>query len=187
MKHIDLLQISMPPVSYDTKAPVLNIELAAEGNALDAAQALALTILQAIVPNAGPLLEEWERVYGTPSPCAQAIGLSRTQRVDAVISKINEGGTFTRQKAIELAANFGYTITIQEQRARDYGGAHFGEPYSGVDWNFVWDVITTNNTIFKRKSGSAMGEPYSSWGNAILECLLRPKSQADTLVRFIYT
>jgi len=187
MNHVALLKVSLPPVSYDTEAPNISTELQAEGNALDAAYALSETILKALVPNAGPLLEDWERVYATPNPCLQSIGLSRSQRVDAVLSKINEGGTFTKAKAIDLAATFGYTITITEHRARTYGKAKMGEIYAGVDWNLVWDVNTINNTIFKRKSGSAIGERYSSWGNEILECLIKPKAQADTLVRFIYS
>lgn len=186
MQHADLLKISLPPGSYDPSMPNLSAELVAEGKALDAVFELAQTILNAIVPNTGPLLEDWERVYGTPSPCAQAIGLSRTQRVDAVRSKINEGGTFTKAKAIEIAAAAGYSVDIEEHRAREYGKARCGEFYKGVDWNFVWDVITTNNTIFTRRTGSAIGEPYKTWGNAILECVMRPKAQADTLVRFIY-
>ena len=187
MNHLQLLKISLPPVSYDTEAPNLAAELEAEGNALDAAFLLGETILKAFVPNSGPLLEDWERVYGTPSPCQKSIGLTRSQRVDAVISKINQGGTFTKEKAIQLAATFGYTITITEHRARTYGKAYMGEPYAGVDWNLVWDVNTIDNTIFKRETGSAIGEPYSSWGNEILECLIKPKAQADTLVRFIYS
>ena len=107
MNHLELLKISLPPVSYDTEAPNLAAELQAEGNALDAAFLLGETILKAFVPNSGPLLEDWERVYGTPSPCQKSIGLTRSQRVDAVISKINEGGTFTKEKAIQLAATFG--------------------------------------------------------------------------------
>lgn len=187
MSHLTLLKLSLPPVSYDAAAPNLSAELSAEANALDAAHQSAQTVLNALVPNTGSMLEDWERVYATPSPCMAAIGLTRTQRVEAVKSKINEGGTFTKAKAISLAAEFGYTITITEHRVREYGRAKMGEPYGGRDWNFVWDVNTTNNTIFKRKHGSAMGEAYASWGNAILECLLRPKAMSDTLVRFIYS
>lgn len=186
MNHVDLLKVSLPPVSYDTKAPNLSAELTAEGNALDTVFTSAQSILQALLPNNGPLLEDWERVYGTPSPCSQSIGLSRSQRVNLVVSKINEGGTFTKAKAISLAAEFGYSITIFEHSARRYGKAHFGEFYHGVDWNFVWDVITQNNTITRRRSGDEFGNAYLTFGNEILECILRPKAQSDTLVRFIY-
>ena len=186
MNHIDLLKALLPAVSYDPQAPNLSAELTAAGNALDATYASAQTIVQNIVPNAGPLLEDWERVYGTPSPCSQSIGVTRSQRVGLVNAKINEGGTFTKQKAIELAASIGYSITIQEYRAREYGRATMGTQYAGRDWHYVWDVITQNNTITARKSGDAMGEAYRKWGNALLECVLTPKAQADSLVRFIY-
>lgn len=187
MNHIDLLKTLLPAVSYDPQAPNLSAELTATGNALDAAYDSAQTILQNIVPNAGPLLEDWERVYGTPSPCSQSIGVTRSQRVGLVNAKINEVGTFTKQKAIEIAASLGYTITIQEHRAREYGTAIMGEVYALRDWNFVWDVITQNNTITARKSGDETGLAYRSWGNALLECVLRPKGQADSFVRFIYS
>lgn len=186
MNHTDLLKTLLPPVSYDPQAPNLSAELVATGNALDAAYDSAQTILQNIIPNAGPLLEDWERVYGTPSPCSQGIGVTRSQRVGLVNAKINEGGTFTKQKAIDIAASIGYTITIEEHRAREYGRAKMGTQYAGRDWHFVWDVITQNNTITGRKLGDAMGEAYRKWGNELLECVLRPKAQADSFVRFIY-
>lgn len=186
MKHVDLLKTLLPPISYDAQAPNLSAELNATGNALDAAYDSAQTILQNIVPNAGSLLEDWERVYGTPSPCSKSIGITRSQRVGLVNAKINEGGTFTKQKAIEIAASIGYTITIKENRAREYGSAKMGEVYGLRDWNLVWDVITQNNTITPRKSGDETGLLYRTWGNALLECVIRPKAQADTFVRFIY-
>ena len=187
MNHTDLLKVSLPPVSFDASAPNLSAELNAEGNALDSAYALAQTIVQSIVPNSGPLLEDWERVYGTPSPCSAGIGVTRNQRVGLVVAKINEGGTFTRQKAIDIAASIGYTITIFEHRARQYGTARMGENYKQRDWNFVWDVITQNNTITPRRTGDEMGQEYRKWGNDFLECVLKPKAQSDTFIRFIYT
>ncbi len=187
MKHVELLKVLLPPVSYEPNAPYLSAELEAEGNALDAALASADSILTNLVPNTGPLLEDWERVYGTPSPCSYSIGLTRNQRVGLVKAKINEGGTFTKQKAIELAASIGYTITIEEHHARQHGRAKMGQAFGGWEWNFVFDVITTNNTITKRKHGDESGGPFSSWGNSLLECIIRPKIQADTFVRFIYT
>jgi uncharacterized protein YmfQ (DUF2313 family) len=184
--HATLLAASLPPVSYSLNAPVLSGELAAEGKALDAALASARIVLEAIFPNAGPLLEDWERVYGTPSPCSEAIGLTRNQRVALVKIKMNEGGTFNIKKAIEVAALLGYSIQIKEHRARDYKRSTYGGFYGGREWNFVWDVITTNNTVTPRRYRDAYGERYRRWGNAILECLLKPKVMSGTLVRFIY-
>lgn len=189
MKHVDLLKISLPPVSYDAAQANLSAELNAEGNALDAANLRADALLKALFPNNGETLEDWERVYGLPCDCVAGLSLTRDQRLKNVIAKINEGGTFTKAKAIALAASVGFTITIVEHRASEYSpSARYGldECYKGRDWNFVWDVITINNTIFNRKYQSNYGERYGAWGNALLECTIRPKAQADSLVRFIY-
>lgn len=190
MTHTDLLKISLAPVSYDTTQPNLSVELTAEGNALDAANNRALEIMTAMFPNSGETLEDWERVYNLPCECVADLGLTRDQRLKNVISKINEGGTFTKAKALELAASVGFTITIIEHRASEYSQtSRYGSDtrYKGRDWNFVWDVVTVNNTIFPRKYSSNYGERYQSWGNDLLECTIKPKAQADTLVRFIYT
>lgn len=190
MTHTDLLKISLPSVSYDTAQPNLSAELTAEGNALDAAKARADAILYATLPNAGETLEDWERVYGLPCDCAVNLNLTRDQRLKTLNSKINEGGTFTKDKAIALAASVGFTITITEHRAAEYSPtSRYGTDvrYAGRDWNFVWDVNTINNTIFPRKHGANYGERYQTWGNDLLECTLKQKAQADTLVRFIYS
>lgn len=190
MMHADLLKIALAPVSYDTTQPNLAAELAAEGNALDAVNNRDDLLLNALLPSSGETLEDWERVYGLPCDCAISLNLTRDQRLKALISKINEGGTFTKDKAIALAADAGFTITILEHRASEYSATgRYGvdHRYGGRDWNFVWDIITINNTIFPRKYASNYGECYQSWGNDLLECTLKQKAQADTLVRFIYS
>lgn len=190
MNHTDLLKISLAPVSYDTSQPNLSAELQAEGNALDACYARGNALLNAIVPNSGETLEDWERVYGLPCTCTAGLSLTRDQRLKTLNAKMNEGGTFTVAKAIALAASVGFTISIIEHRAAEYSlSRRYGADarYAGRDWNFVWDVVTINNTIFPRKHAGNYGERYQTWGNDLLECTLRQKAQADTFVRFIYT
>lgn len=183
--HAELLKRLLPPTSYDSQGEILSAELEAEGLAFDAVAERARVALLAITPNAGELLEDWERVYGLPCDCLAAATLSRSQRLSLLIAKINEGGTFTVAKAIEIAATIGYTITITENRIREYSGG-YGLPYAGWEWNFVWDVTTTNNAITNRQYGDDYGFGYREWGNELLECIIRTKAQSDTLVRFIY-
>lgn len=188
-RHVDLLKVSLAPVSYDTTQRAIEAELIAEGQALDDAYDAASNVLNAIFPNNGETLEDWERVYGLPCDCVSTLALTRDQRLKNVIAKINEGGTFTKAKAKAHAANVGFNIDIVEHRAAEYGRAkNYGQAsrYGGRDWNFVWDVITINNTIFQRKYQSNFGEQYQSWGNELLECTIKPKVQSGTLVRFIY-
>lgn len=187
--HVDLLKIALVPVSYNTEQPNVAAELTAEGKALDTAYEHASNVLSAMFPNNGETLEDWERVYGLPCECVSTLALTRDQRLKNVISKINEGGTFTKAKAIQLAQSVGFNISIEEHKASEYQASNtYGanKKYAGRDWNFVWDVITTNNTIFKRKYQSNFGEHYQNWGNDLLECTIKPKAQAGTLVRFIY-
>lgn len=184
-QHTDLLKLLLPPVSYDVQAPNLAAELNAEGAALDAAYQNAQIILQNLVPNSSLLLEDWERVYGTPSPCSQSIGITRSQRVDLVKAKINGGGTMTKQKVINIAALIGYTISIYEYSDRSMGD-NLGGDFGGTDWNFAWDVITINNTIYNRIFGDDMGGAFRIWGNALLECVLTPLVPSGTILTFIY-
>lgn len=183
--HAELLKRLLPPVSYNSAGENIARELEAEGNAIDAAYQRAEIALQAISPNAGELLEDWERNYGLPCDCLATATLSRSQRLALLIAKINEGGTFTKEKAIQIAATIGYTITITENRAREYVSG-YGLEYADWQWNFVWDVTTTNNTITTRQYGDEFGFGYREWGNNLLECIIKSKAQADTFVRFIY-
>lgn len=188
MNHADLLKVSLTPVSYDATQPNIAKELIAEGNALDAVYARVKDLLTAMFPNAGETLEDWERVYGLPCSCAVNLNLTRDQRLKTLIAKLNEGGTFTKDKAIALAATVGFTITIKENRASEYSPTStYGGSYGGRDWNFVWDVVTINNTITPRKYTSNYGEKYRAWGNDLLECTINQKVQSDTFVRFIYS
>lgn len=188
MNHADLLKISLPPVSYDTTQPNIARELAAEGKALDSVYARAITLLNSTFPNSSETLEDWERVYGLPCSCAVNLNLSRDQRLKTLIAKLNEGGTFTKDKAIALAATVGFNISIVEHRASEYSpSGTYGGTYGGRDWNLVLDVVTTNNTISPRKYTSNYGEKYQAWGNDLLECTIKQKVQSDTFVRFIYS
>ena len=182
--HADLLKRLLPPVSYNLSGENLSAELAAEGQALDATINVTNVVLAAMFPNLGPMLEDWERVYGTPNACQAKLNPTRQQRLGIVKAKINAGGTFTKEKAIAIAADIGFNITIVEYSDRKFG-SQFGTPY-GTKQAFIWDVITTGNNIQRRQFGSHFGEAYQSWGNELLECTLRPLAMAGTLLRFIY-
>lgn len=135
------------------------------------------------------LIDDWERVAGLPE-VGVTIEQTLAQRRAALESKLTMQGGQSRQYFIDLAAQIGYTITIVEHHASDYRlSSRYGSDrrYGGEDWNFVWDVVTVNNTIFPRKYGSNYGERYQTWGNDLLESRIRPKAPAQTLVRFIYT
>ena len=71
MPHADLLAALLPPVSYAPSGPHLAASLAMEGRELDRVQADAAHAVGGLRPFLyQQWLEEYERVYGLPGPCA---------------------------------------------------------------------------------------------------------------------
>ena len=71
MPHADLLAALLPPVSYAPYGPHLAASLAMEGRELDRVQADAAHAVGGLRPFLyQQWLEEYERVYGLPGPCA---------------------------------------------------------------------------------------------------------------------
>lgn len=60
------------------------------------------------------LIEEWERAVGIPDSCFSGTGTIEERRRD-VIAKISSFGVSTEQQFIDLAAQYGYTITIEHR------------------------------------------------------------------------
>lgn len=186
MNHAELLKRLLPPGAYDLDGPLIAAELAAEGNALDAAQSAAELLLSEADPRTTlHMLADWERVYGLPDPC---IGLQPTieQRRAAVVSKVTVHPGLSRAFYIRLAAMLGYTITITEIKKHTV--------MSGVDtplynwrWLFVWQVNAplTNTVGYTVLSG--VNEALSGTGNEILECVINKFKPAHTLVQFAYS
>ena len=73
MPHADLLAALLPPVSYAPSGPHLAASLAMEGRELDRVQADAAHAVGGLRPFLyQQWLEDYERVYGLPGPCALA-------------------------------------------------------------------------------------------------------------------
>ena len=71
MPHADLLAALLPPVSYAPSGPHLAASLAMEGRELDRVQADAAHAVGGLRPFLyQQWLEDYERVYGLPGPCA---------------------------------------------------------------------------------------------------------------------
>lgn len=71
MPHADLLAALLPPVSYAPSGPHLAASLAMEGRELDRVQADAAHAVGGLRPfRYQQWLEDYERVYGLPGPCA---------------------------------------------------------------------------------------------------------------------
>lgn len=183
----DQLRLLLPPVSYDGSAPYLSATIEAEANAMDLADAQASMVYNAIFPDSGEGLADWERVLALPDPClvghAQTVG----QRIQAVVSKQQGRAGQSKPFFIALAKSMGYDITITTFHPARAGIARAGDSINGGDWDFTWRVNAPAVTVSYAKAGTAgAGDPLSAWGNRALECRLSQMKPAESILLFGY-
>lgn len=153
------------------------------------------------------LLPEWERNWGLPDPCAPA-PTSIAARQEALVTKMTLLGAQSRAFFIGVAAELGYTITIDEFSPFMCGisqcgdtrnlNADYGESATRYRWEigppemrFVWTVNMATGRISYFHTGGAGGEcgitPLSSYTLPFdLECQLQRYKPAHTEVAFNY-
>lgn len=184
--HAELLGLLLPK-PYDATEPVLASSLAAEGAALDEAHDIARAVLEAVSPDgAGGLwLADWERVLGLPDQCAGGYAQALAERIAGALAKVRARGGQSRAYYIGVAKALGYDIKIREYRAAVAGRFAAGDT-CGEAWVHAWTVRCRSTTIREWGAGSCAGEPLRSWGNALLECVIRRLAPAHTIVTFSY-
>jgi len=133
--HAELLALLLPS-SYARQAEALSVELAAEGNALDAAQASADSIVGGATPLfTEALLEGWERVCGLTGQSG-----TEADRTSAVLARLRAVGGLSRDYFIDLAAALGYTILIEELQPFRASRNRVGDMICVPTIVFVWQV-----------------------------------------------
>ncbi|WP_286799881.1 YmfQ family protein [Pseudomonas sp. UBA4034] len=183
----DQLRLLLPPVSYDGSAPYLSATIEAEASAMNMAEAQASIVYNAMFPDSGEGLADWERVLALPDPCLVGQPQTIGQRVQSVVSKLQGRAGQSRSFFIALAKTMGYDITITTFRPARAGMARAGDPLNGGDWNFTWRVnapaVTAN---YARVGVTGAGDPLSVWGNKALECRLGQMKPAESILLFGY-
>ncbi|WP_429496760.1 YmfQ family protein [Robbsia andropogonis] len=184
--HADLLARLLPPVAYDPNGANLQLELTAEGNALDAANTSADKVLGAITPwFASELLPDWERVLNlTPSADATV-----QQRIVAAVAKINETGGLSIPYFKSLASSLGYTIEIVEPQPFRVGTSRIGDVLYIDDVIFIWQVVVDGAPSLSyafRVGQSYVGERLMSFADPVLETTFEDLKPAHTYVYFSY-
>jgi len=133
------------------------------------------------------LLPEWEATLGLPDPCAGIAPTLQARRAQVKARFASTGGQSVHD-FVSFAAGLGYTITVRQYTPFRVGANACGQPLGGMDWNYTWAVESKANTITSFRTGSArLGEPLSSWGNAVLECELTALAPAHAILQFHYT
>lgn len=133
------------------------------------------------------LIIDWERVAGLPSDCLADITQTKAQRRQVLVSKLSDVGDNTPQGIIDIAAEAGYVVTVDEFSPFEAGHSAAGESISNDDWVFVLKINGPESTVTEFKVGeSAVGEALRSWGNERLECVILEKAHAHWVVLFAY-
>jgi uncharacterized protein YmfQ (DUF2313 family) len=135
------------------------------------------------------LLPEWEDELGLPDVCTSGQEWTVAARQQFVCAKLAAQGGASPAYFIELAALYGYTITIQEHWPWRMGCSDglcditVGVP---VGW---WTVISPSRPVQHLTVGCwRMGEPLCVIpGQDLLECILRRAAPANTTLTFAYT
>jgi len=184
--HAELLTLLLP-VPYAATDRVLAASLAAEGRVLDDAHARATVVAEAISPaGAGGLwLADWERVLGLPDTCAGGYAQTQAERIAAALAKMRQRGGLSRAYFIGIAKALGYAITIEEYAVFTCESA-CDQPICDEPWRFVWTVHAPETTIRENTCESGCEDPLASWGNTLLECVIRRLKPAHTFVQFAY-
>jgi uncharacterized protein YmfQ (DUF2313 family) len=183
MNHEDLLKRSLPHGAYDPNAPVISAELAAEGNALDAVQQSAATLLAEADPRSAYLtLPDWERVLGLA-----ALNLSIEQRRAAVAAKYFQHGGQSRAFFIALAERLGFpNAAITEYQLATCNSDCNSALYSEADL-FVWTLtVTALGGFYTANCNSPCDAALGSWGYSTLEDAVNLYKPAHTRALFNY-
>ncbi|MNZ17268.1 hypothetical protein D3C78_342560 [compost metagenome] len=188
MTIAELLRLLLPPVAYDRAGPYVGAVIEAEARQIEAAIDSASRVLDAMHPDSGYALDDWERVLGLPEPCTAIVDLERDQRITAVLLKLRGIRGQRPQDYVELAEALGYTdVTVTKFRARRYDRARYGELYGADEWNCVFRVNVPHAQLRWRRYGRAYaGGRYRIFGDAQLECLVNMRRPAHTLALFSY-
>lgn len=142
---------------------------------------------------------DWERICGLPDPCTGPLDTLQERR-DAVLGKLAAQGGQSRQYYTDLAAIYGYTITITEYRPFIAGVSAAGDAVyhqsiaipdqwtqvdtRARDWWFVWsiDYVPALVITYFRAGNSTAGEPLANWESDVLHCIIEQTKPAHTFV-----
>lgn len=134
------------------------------------------------------LLPDWERVAGLPDPCC-GLGTSLQSRRNQLVARLTDNGGQRPIDYINLAAALGYTITVTASFSVFRCGVGMcGYPINGVPWAHAWAVNAPLNTVIQFRAGTSVsGDPLSTFGNVVLECVIRRRNRATKTVIFRYS
>lgn len=150
------------------------------------ARILVFTEQESWPPTSVELLPDWEAEYGLPDPCTPA-SPTLEQRQAALAAREAAQGGQSPAYFMGVAAALGFTVMIVEYAPAECGVTTCGQPMNGSDWVYAWQVNAPSVTVTYAAAGhSVCGDPLSSFGNAVLQCVLNRIKPAHTVLIFAY-
>lgn len=182
MPHADLLAALLPPVSYAPSGPHLAASLAMEGRELDRVQADAAHAVGGLRPFLyQQWLEDYERVYGLPGPCALG-GQLLQERLALLAVALQERGGISLAWLRRYAALAGYEAKVTEYREFKAGHSAAGDALTNGGWCHAFLVTAPGDAPREFKAGqSVAGEALRTWGDPIRECIINWRKPAHTV------
>lgn len=174
MKHADVLKLLFPL----ELTGVFDADIELEGKQLDDAQTSADLLLREMMPqSAGVSITDWERVCGL-SPDDDDTLQTRQLRV---IAKLRERGSLSLPYFGALAADMGYTASVEELLANTDG--------LGDEGIFRWRITFTGTPLVYFRAGQSRAGDRLVDGPVVdaLEGLFEDLKPAHTQVIFAYT
>lgn len=133
------------------------------------------------------MFTDWEYDYGLPDLCNNEIPSMVERRQLLLAKRLGVGGQ-SPQFFIDLAARFGYTVTITEFSPFRVDESSVDDALYGDDWCFTWQVNAPVDVITEFAVGeSAVGDALREWGDERLECFIGRAAPAHTTVLFAYS
>lgn len=135
------------------------------------------------------ILADWERNAGLPDLCVVLAGQTQgaVQRRAALASRLTQLGGQSVVYFTQLAAAYGYTVSISEFKLFRAGASRSGDQISNGDWIYAWKVSAPLNTVVPFRAGqSVSGDAVAAWGNKALECIFARFKPAHTNIIFTY-
>ncbi|WP_081628555.1 YmfQ family protein [Novispirillum itersonii] len=158
---------------------------AAMGADFQAAADRADQLLIEINPlTSGEMFAAREAEAGLPDECS--LNPTTQERREALITRWRGRGGQTPAYFLELGRSLGYDIVKIEEFRPFTAGSVVSEPLYNDSWNHVWGVRVRGSGTKHFSAGSGAGEPLSTWGFDLLECVIRKYSPAHTHVIFMY-
>ena len=155
----------------------------------DVYRALFGVVLESTATTLVNSLDDWELEYGLPDPC---LGPDATidERMRSLLRKVRSGGTVTPADFIQLAADAGYSITIEEPTPFRMGASAMGGSEAlggGYPSEYVWVVKVPGVSVtpFRMGVGRMGATPLGKLGLPDdLVCLFNALKPAWTKIVF---